>query len=123
MLVHSPGSELSELDPDDHTDFLFDELVWPQRAYEEHQAFTAVLRSRGVAVLDLRDGLADVCQDLAVREHLAAQAMAAARVPPRVRDKIGSWLARLPPEKFVRTLLGGLASTDVPRSVSGKRSL
>jgi arginine deiminase len=123
VLVHSPDGELSELDPDDHTDFLFDELVWPQRAREEHQAFTAVLRSRGVAVLDLRDGLAEVCQDLTVREHLAAQAMAAARVPPRARDRIGSWLAQLPAEMLVRTLLGGLASTDVPRSVSGRRSL
>ncbi|MBP2184400.1 arginine deiminase [Amycolatopsis magusensis] len=123
VLVHSPDGELNTLTPDDHAEFLFDELVWPQRAREEHEAFTTVLRSRGVAVLDLREGLAEVCRDKEVGRRLAAQAMAGARVPPRARDEVISWLAELPAEMLVRSLLGGISSDEVPRWVPGTGSL
>ena len=55
VLVHRPGAELARLTPDTMRALLFDDLPWPERAREEHDAFTDLLRSRGVEVIVLDD--------------------------------------------------------------------
>jgi arginine deiminase len=49
-IVHRPGLELSRLSPDNIKDLLFDDVMWAQRAREEHDHFTSALRDRGVIV-------------------------------------------------------------------------
>ena len=53
VMVHRPGGELRRLTPRNNDDLLFDGLPWVGRAQEEHDAFTELLRSRGVEVLYL----------------------------------------------------------------------
>jgi hypothetical protein len=60
VLVHRPGAELARLTPETMRALLFDDLPWPERAEEEHDAFTDLLRSRDVEVLYLDELLADV---------------------------------------------------------------
>ena len=50
VIVHRPGLELSRLTPQNVGELLFDEVMWTRRAQEEHDAFTGVLRDRGVRV-------------------------------------------------------------------------
>ena len=49
-IVHRPGIELSRLTPGNVDELLFDDVMWAERAREEHDAFVAQLRSRGVVV-------------------------------------------------------------------------
>ena len=38
-IVHRPGLELTRLTPDNVDDLLFDDVMWADRAREEHDAF------------------------------------------------------------------------------------
>src|SRR6476619_4813791 len=51
VLLHRPGPELARLTPRNNDSLLFDAIPWVGRAQEEHDAFAAALRERGVAHL------------------------------------------------------------------------
>ena len=50
VILHRPGLELSRLTPSNVHDLLFDDVMWAQRAREEHDAFATKLRDKGVTV-------------------------------------------------------------------------
>ena len=60
VVLHRPGRELKRLTPANKDDLLFDDVLWVQRARQEHDAFADVLRERGVEVLYLDELLTDV---------------------------------------------------------------
>ena len=39
VIVHRPGLELDRLTPNNVDDLLFDDVMWAERAREEHDAF------------------------------------------------------------------------------------
>ena len=43
VIVHRPGLELTRLTPDNVDDLLFDDVMWADRARDEHDAFVAQL--------------------------------------------------------------------------------
>ena len=49
-ILHRPGNELSRLTPDNIEDLLFDDVIWAEKAREEHDAFAEALRKKGVHV-------------------------------------------------------------------------
>jgi arginine deiminase len=57
--VHRPGLELSRLTPSNVEELLFDDVLWAQRAREEHDAFVQKLRDKGVQVHHFADLLAE----------------------------------------------------------------
>ena len=59
VILHRPGAELQRLTPRNNDALLFDGLPWVSKAQEEHDAFAAVLESRGVEVLLLADLLTE----------------------------------------------------------------
>ncbi len=50
VVLHRPGLELSRLTPQNVDELLFDDVMWAQRAREEHDAFAQKLRDKGVEV-------------------------------------------------------------------------
>ena len=48
VIVHKPGLELTRLTPQNVDDLLFDDVMWAQRAREEHDAFVMKLEAKGV---------------------------------------------------------------------------
>jgi len=50
VIVHRPGLELSRLSPDNVRELLFDDVVWADRARQEHDAFVEALSAQGVVV-------------------------------------------------------------------------
>src|SRR3954447_20430382 len=59
VLVHRPGDELKRLTPRNNADLLFDGIPWVSRAQEEHDVFTATMRTHDVEVVYLRDLLVE----------------------------------------------------------------
>ena len=74
VMLHRPGDELRRLTPRNNDELLFDGVPSVDRAQEEHDAFAAALRDRGVEVLYLRTLL---------RETLAAPEARAALLRAR----------------------------------------
>ena len=59
VILHRPGAELQRLTPRNTDALLFDGVPWVARAQREHDAFAALLKSRGVEVLLLADLLTE----------------------------------------------------------------
>ena len=75
VLVHRPGLCLERLTPANKGEFLFDDVVWVERACREHDAFTDVLRDRGVEVFYLTDLLAETLDaSIEARHHIIDRA-------------------------------------------------
>jgi arginine deiminase len=120
VLVHRPGRELERLTPTNRRELLFDDVPWPQRAREEHDAFVVSLRARHVEVLYLRDLLADVLALDQPRSELIAAAVDPARLEHRLVALTTNWLHGLAPEELADVLIGGLTVGEL---CDGGRSL
>ena len=83
VMLHRPGPELTRLTPRNNDRLLFDGIPWVARAQDEHDAFAAALRERGVEVLYLMDLLTETLANEEARDprdrHRAAE-------PPPRRD-------------------------------------
>lgn len=62
-------------------DFLFEDIPYLRRMREEHDAFTACMRDRGVEIVYVEDLLADLLRDEAVRRKLVTDACRNAPTP------------------------------------------
>ena len=47
VIIHRPGLELTRLTPANVDELLFHDVMWAQRAREEHDAFAQKLRDKG----------------------------------------------------------------------------
>ena len=72
-MLHRPGPELARLTPRNNDSLLFDGIPWVGRAQEEHDAFAAALRERGVEVLYLGHLLAETLAVADARAELTEQ--------------------------------------------------
>jgi arginine deiminase len=59
VMVHRPDLSLRRLTPGNHDDFLFDDVLWVDRAGEEHDAFVRLMKNEGVKVYYLQELLAE----------------------------------------------------------------
>ena len=58
VMVHRPGLEHTRLTPSNAADLLFDDVIWVERAKQEHDALRArSMRERGVEVFEVEDAL------------------------------------------------------------------
>lgn len=63
VLLHRPDLGLRRLTPSNCADLLLDNVLWVQRARQEHDAFADTLRDRGVEVLCVGELLAETVKD------------------------------------------------------------
>lgn len=124
VIVHEPGKELERLTPDTRERFLFDEVLWLERALAQHRAFTTLLRSEGVEVLLLRDLLEDLAADHCARAALLESVLDPAVLGDLTAQDLAEVFAELPPPDVVDILISGITIAElegygiVPRSLS-----
>src|SRR3954466_1439485 len=75
VMLHRPGDELKRLTPRNNDRLLFDGIPWVARAQDEHDAFAAALRDRGVEVLYLMDLLTEALEDEEARNRAISTAL------------------------------------------------
>ena len=114
VVLHRPGLELSRLTPSNVRRLLFDDVLWAERAREEHDAFAALLAARGVVVHRFTDLLATALDVPGAREFVGARLATASRfgslerpLRRRIEDGDAGWLAT--------RMVGGVLKRDVPR--------
>ena len=109
-----PGPELKRLTPRNNDRLLFDGIPWVARAQDEHDAFAAALRERGVEVLYLIDLLTETLA--------SAGGARAARSPPRssslhLGDTMRAWLGPMlheaSPAELASHLTAGVRNDEV----------
>ncbi len=123
VIVHRPGAELTRLTPRNSDALLFDGLPWVARAQEEHDAFAALLRSRGVEVLLLGELLIEALASGAARVQGIAAAVDARRLGPALAGELSEYLRGLPPAELAHVLTAGMTFSEFPLETRGDTSL
>jgi arginine deiminase len=113
VLLHRPGRELARLTPRNNDSLLFDAIPWVGRAQEEHDAFAAELRGRGVEVLYLATLLAETLAVAEARTELTEQVLASPRLGDTLRRRVADHLTYLDPAALADVLIAGLAHEEV----------
>jgi arginine deiminase len=113
VMLHRPGAELARLTPRNNDSLLFDGIPWVGRAQEEHDAFAAALRDRGVEVLYLGELLEETLAVEAAREALTESVLDTPRLGDTLRERVAAHLADLAPRELAQVLMAGLAHEEV----------
>jgi arginine deiminase len=114
VLVSKPDLALNRLTPDNCHALLFDDVLWVKRAREEHDAFSATLRDRGVEVLDVGEMLTTVMAIEPARRWLLDRRLNHRDLEPTLAEEMADWLFSLPSAALSRLLIGGVAKGDAP---------
>jgi arginine deiminase len=109
VLVHRPGICMDRLTPGNREEFLFDDVVWVERAQAEHDAFIDVLRGRGVEVLYLQTLLEETLAASGPARHEAVELVVSSyTVGLSLVNGLRAYLLAMAPSRLASTLLGGL---------------
>jgi arginine deiminase len=120
VVLHRPGLELSRLTPQNVDELLFDDVMWGQRAREEHDAFAQKLRDKGVAVHYFGELLADVLDDDEGRDWVLDRVAGEHAVGPQLVEPLRELMESVDGASMSEFLVGGILKRDLqlPRGSS-----
>jgi arginine deiminase len=113
VILHRPGLELTRLTPNNVDSLLFDDVMWAQRAREEHDAFAQKLRDKGVKVHLFANLLAEALDQPGAREFVQAELTTATRFGPALDKPLDDLVSSAPGEVLSEALIGGVLKRDV----------
>jgi len=119
VMLHRPGPELARLTPRNNDSLLFDGIPWVARAQEEHDAFAAALRDRGVEVLYLGELLAETLAVDEARALLTESVLDDRRLGDTLRASVAAYLSDQDPIRLADVLMAGLAHEEMKPSPGG----
>jgi arginine deiminase len=113
VIVHRPGLELTRLTPSNVDELLFDDVMWAQRAREEHDAFVQKLRDKGVTVHLFEQLLAEALDQPGGREFVQDELTTATRFGPALDKPLDELVGQAPAALLAEALIGGVLKRDV----------
>lgn len=114
VILHRPGLELRRLTPQNAAEMLFDDVIWVERAIEEHDALAGALRGRGVELLYLHDLLTETMEIADARGEILTTTVDSARIGPALGPPLNEWLLSLPSDELASRLIGGVTYEELP---------
>jgi arginine deiminase len=117
VMVHRPGLEHSRLTPSNAEDLLFDDVLWVERAQQEHDAFCAAMRERGVEVFEAEQLLAEALAVPEAREWVCGHILSELEVGVAASKRAREWAMAADGEVVAEFLIGGITKSDVHRDL------
>jgi arginine deiminase len=114
VLVCAPGLAHARLTPSNCDDLLFDDVLWVERAQQDHASFVRVLQEQGVAVLELHQLLTELLAIPEAKAWLLDRKITANEVGAGLVADTRAFLDELANAELARYLIGGLATSDLP---------
>jgi len=109
VMVHQPDLSLRRLTPSNHASFLFDDVLWVDKALEEHNAFVRLIRDEGVKVFYLQELLAEALSaGDEIRRRVIDGVSSALSIGISASDAVRICLMEMEPGDLARHLIGGL---------------
>ena len=112
-IVHRPDLELKRLTPTNKDDLLFDEVLWVERAKQEHDGFAEALRVLDVDVIYFDRLLRETVQLPQARDYILDHVFDERVYGPIALDPVRAAVASLDPRELTETLIGGLTKREV----------
>ncbi len=113
VIVHRPGAEMRRLTPETRDRFLFDEILWVERAQAEHDAFCALLRAEGARVLLLTELLEQTLEIEQARTDLLAATLDPLVFGDLAAQDLHACLEELSPPDLAEVLIAGITREEV----------
>ncbi len=119
-ILHRPGLELTRLTPSNCDELLFDDVLWADKAREEHDIFADVLRSHGVKVHLFGELLAQTLGLAEARAFVLDRVCTSHRLGPTLAASVRALAEDVNPATLAELLIGGVTRADLsPLSVTG----
>ncbi|HZR54985.1 MAG TPA: arginine deiminase family protein [Streptosporangiaceae bacterium] len=112
VIAHRPGAELRRVTPRDRGRLLFAGMPWADRARQEHDAFTQVLRDHDVQVLYLTELLQDALEYAPARRDAIEAALSSVMLGDDLTGQVRRHLDGLGPEALTTALICGLTVAE-----------
>ena len=112
-IIHRPGLELSRLTPSNCDELLFDDVLWAEKAREEHDVFASVLREHGVTVHHFADLLAQTLAIPEARAFVLDRVCTVHRVGPTLAGSLRGLAQDVEPARLAELLIGGVTKSDL----------
>ncbi|MBZ0267463.1 arginine deiminase [bacterium] len=113
VLVHRPDLELARLTPQNKEALLFDDILWVERAQEEHDAFVEILRSRGSEVLYFRQLLEETLKEEGVRDRIVDEVITPATCGATLSRRLRPAMRECTIPELTDVLIGGLLKREL----------
>ncbi|PPK92353.1 arginine deiminase [Kineococcus xinjiangensis] len=113
VLVHRPDLSLERLTPNNREELLFDDVLWVDRARDEHDQFVAELRARDVEVLHLHELLAEALEAPEARDWVLQRTVTGDAVGPGAAEPVRAALDALGAKDLATHLIGGLTWAEL----------
>lgn len=123
VLVCRPGLAHRRLTPSNSDNLLFDDVLWVDRAVEDHADFVRDLRALDVEVVELHDLLAETMRVPGAREWLLDRTITPEAVGAGLVTATRDHLDAMGAEQLTEHLIGGLSTREVPDLPAGYRAL
>lgn len=112
-IVHRPGLELNRLTPGNCQELLFDDVLWAEKARQEHDAFTQTLREHGVQVHHFDQLLTDVLSEQQPRAFVLDRLCTPELVGPTLSGPLRQLLQDADAAALAELLIGGVTRGDL----------
>ncbi len=114
VLVHQPDLSLRRLSPSNHKDFLFDDVLWVDRALKEHDAFVHLIRNEGVKVYYMQELLAEVlAAGNDIKRQVIERVSAGMTVGISAIDAVRICLMDMDAADLAKHLIGGITVSEL----------
>jgi arginine deiminase len=118
VIVHRPGRELDRLTPATAGELLFDDVLWSSRVRVEHDDFSRLLRSRGVAVRYFADLLAEAIATPGGRRFVTERTCTPERYGTGLAQALAAVFTEADPVTLADYLIAGLTKSELVKSHS-----
>ncbi len=112
-VVHRPGLELSRLTPANCDELLFDDVLWAEKAREEHDTFAQVLRDRGVEVHHFDTLLTQTLEIAEARAFVLERVCTPELVGPTLVGPLRELTEDIDAATLAELLIGGITRSDL----------
>ncbi|MBN1684392.1 MAG: arginine deiminase [Gammaproteobacteria bacterium] len=108
VILHRPDLSINRLTPQNCSEYLFDDVLWLDKAIEEHKVFQKVLESQGVEVFLLHDLLRETVSIIEAKKWLLDRLLHYLHHESSFATELYDFLVHLTPELLATYLIGGL---------------
>ncbi|WP_122820971.1 arginine deiminase [Varibaculum vaginae] len=122
VLVHRPGKELDRLTPSNREDLLFDDILWLEKAREDHDNFSATLTSQGAEVVYLQDLLAETLDLESARKWLLERTIDERYFGVALSAPLKEYLLGQDSNTLAKIFIGGLTRAEIEKELGAVAS-
>ncbi len=123
VIVHRPGLEMHRLTPDNKEQYLFDEILWVEKAQQEHDHFVHVMRERDILVHDFDRLLRETLAVPEARRYVLDLSLDERHVGPMGAEELRSMFDGMDDAELTRHLVGGITKAEVLDRIPHPQSL